>query len=291
MLFTGHADLQTAMNAINRGNVFRLMTKPCAPEILADALTQGIEQYLRNSNAPGAFDREDFTGRSKRILVVDDDPGIRELLTDVMTATCDGLEVVTAENGRKAAGMLGSARVDLVLTDLRMPDVNGLKLLAYMRKYYSGIPAIVMTGVGTPEIENKIEKCKNYRYFEKPLDISLLMDVIVRELASRPLIQIHGISISALLQLIDAEKKTCTLKVMSGERTGYLYFAKGTLIAAETARLNAEEAACAIINWDRTVMEIDHFCPRKTREIHQPLMRVLMESARLKDEMAERTNS
>jgi len=45
MMLTGYADLKTAMEAVNEGNIFRFLTKPCQPDILADALTAGIEQY------------------------------------------------------------------------------------------------------------------------------------------------------------------------------------------------------------------------------------------------------
>jgi hypothetical protein len=114
--------------------------------------------------------------------------------------------------------------------------------------------------------------------------MEILLDEIFSLLDSRVASEIHGISISAFLQLVDTEKKTCTLTVKSNGNTGYLYISSGELIAAEAGELRAEEAAHQIINWERTVIEIENSCRRKKREIHQPLMMVLMESARMKDE-------
>ena len=49
MILTGHADLNAAMDAINDGNVFRLLTKPCAPDVMADTIKSAIEIYLQNT--------------------------------------------------------------------------------------------------------------------------------------------------------------------------------------------------------------------------------------------------
>jgi hypothetical protein len=83
---------------------------------------------------------------------------------------------------------------------------------------------------------------------------------------------------------MDNEQKTCTLKITSGDKIGYLHLSNGDLIAAETETLKAEEAAYRIIGWDDAVMEIDNVCRKSEKEIHLPLMMILMESARIKDE-------
>ena len=58
MLLTGYADFQAALKAINSGHIFRLLTKPCPPDTLADAITSGIEEYVRISKKPGNNERD-----------------------------------------------------------------------------------------------------------------------------------------------------------------------------------------------------------------------------------------
>ena len=96
--------------------------------------------------------------------------------------------------------------------------------------------------------------------------------------------QLQGISLDSFLQMVQMEKTTCTLKVVSGKKEGLLYILDGDLIAAETQDLQNMDAACAIISWDDTVIEIENSCAKTENEINQPLMHVLMEGLKLKDE-------
>jgi len=284
ILLTGHADLQAAMSAINSGNIFRLLTKPCPSEVLVDALASGVEQHIKKRQMGERDEQRKSYHAEKKILVVDDDPVIRSVIKNALKPDTE-FEVLTAENGKEAVKHLNEQPVDLVVTDLKMPVMNGLKLLAFMKQHFPELPAIVMTGFGNAKLEKGIEAHDNFQYFEKPLDIGVLIEMIFKVVNSRTISQIHGISLSALLQLMDNEQKTCTLKIRSQDRTGYLYISEGDLIAAETENLKAEEAAYRIINWENAVIEIENVCRKREREIHVPLMKVIMESTRIMDEM------
>jgi c-di-GMP-binding flagellar brake protein YcgR len=93
-----------------------------------------------------------------------------------------------------------------------------------------------------------------------------------------------GISVPSLLQMVESEQKNCTLRVTYQEKKGYLYIKDGELIAAETDSLSKENAVYEIISWDKPVIEIKDTIPVKEKEIFQPLMSVLMEGFRLRDE-------
>ena len=96
--------------------------------------------------------------------------------------------------------------------------------------------------------------------------------------------QLQGISLDSFLQMVQMEKTTCTLKVVSGRREGFLYVLGGDLISAETQGLENLDAACAIISWNDAVIEIENSCAKTENEINQPLMHVLMEGLKLRDE-------
>ena len=78
--------------------------------------------------------------------------------------------------------------------------------------------------------------------------------------------QLQGISIDSFLQMVQMEKTTCTLKVVSGKKEGHLYILKGDLISAETQGLKNFDAACAIISWDDTIIEIENTCKKSKNE-------------------------
>ena len=283
IMLTGYADLKSAMEAINNGNIYRLLTKPCDKDILIDALNSGIEHYNKNMNNFCTDDRDPLSKPRKNILLLDDDPVTGKLLTNVLERNND-FQVFTAHDGKEAINIMNHEFIDLMITDLQMPMLNGLELLTYINKKYPIIRVIVLTGRGSEKLEEKVKAMGDYQYYEKPLDMNVFFDTVMREMRSIPSGQIHGIHISSFLQLIDIEGKNCTLTIRSNGKIGYLYFRDGELIDAQTGRLRKEKAARHIINWENSVIEVDDVCRKNKREIDKPLMHILMESARIKDE-------
>lgn len=282
ILLTGYADLKSAIEAINTGRIFRLLTKPCDKIDLIQTLENGVEQYLKNVRSKAGTDALNSISR-KKILIVDDDPVTIKLLQKSLKEV-EELDIFTAEDGKKAIKILNREHFDLLVCDIFMPQVNGLQLLNYVNKHIQGIRVIVLTGDGTLSMEEKIKSIGSYQFYEKPLDMNVFKESVIRELRSSSTSQVHGINISSFLQLIDIEGKICTLTVRSHGNVGYLYFRDGELIAAETDGQRGEKAAFDIISWNNSIIEIADTCQKNKREIEKPLMQILMESARLKDE-------
>ncbi len=97
---------------------------------------------------------------------------------------------------------------------------------------------------------------------------------------------IHGISLPSFLQMSEMEGSTFKLKISSKGRTGYLHVNEGKLVNAETGDLCGKDAAYQIISWEKVIIEIDSNEPCQEDEIQQPLMHVLMDSLKIKDEDA-----
>ncbi|MDQ3365513.1 MAG: sigma-54 dependent transcriptional regulator [Myxococcota bacterium] len=102
-----------------------------------------------------------------RILVADDEAGLREFLTD--TLELDAHTVVAAKDGREAAKLLDERGFDLVLTDLKMPFLDGMGLLRKVRAEQPEVEVIVMTAHGT--VDNAVEAMKlgAFEYLQKPI--------------------------------------------------------------------------------------------------------------------------
>lgn len=79
-----------------------------------------------------------------RLLVVDDEPAVREVTSALLAA--EGYDVSTAEDGLEAVGRLVEPLPDLVISDLRMPNMSGFELLRVVRERFPHVPVIAMSG-------------------------------------------------------------------------------------------------------------------------------------------------
>jgi len=222
----------------------------------------------------------------KTILIVDDTKLVRHFLAKKLEPYTSEFTVLTAENGKEALAHARSVKVDLVITDIEMPVMDGFELLAHLSNHHPETPVFVMTANGSPELEQRIDAMGSLKYFEKPIDVDLLLAAIREIFESNARGAVNGISLASFLQLIQMESKSCTLRVKSDGKSGRLYCLEGALIAAETGDLAAEKAVIEMICWESAVIEILELNRQKEKEIKQPLMNILMEGSRRKDEMA-----
>lgn len=165
-----------------------------------------------------------------------------------------------------------------------MPVMDGFALLAYVSSNCPEIPVFVMTANDNPEFKERASLLGSLKFFEKPMNIDVLIDSIFEELHAGAQGKIEGIGLASFLQLIEMEQKTCTLTVEFEGMSGSVYCLKGVLIAAETGELKNEKAIFQMLEWDVPAIKIENVCAKKENEINQPLMSVLMEGLKLRDE-------
>ena len=109
------------------------------------------------------------------VLVVDDEPALREICEEALSGA--GHAVTLASNGQDALSKLGTHGFDLVISDLRMPDMNGQDLLSQIRKHQLDVDFLVMTGYGTTETAVDIMKNGAADYIAKPFDMVVVNDL------------------------------------------------------------------------------------------------------------------
>lgn len=115
---------------------------------------------------------------SGRILIVDDEQDITSVLSDVLTDR--GYNTTMAHNGREALSAFLADPFDLVITDLKMPEMDGLELLARLRSTNPEAMVIMMTGYATVETAVEALKTGAYDYILKPFKVSELLQVVDR---------------------------------------------------------------------------------------------------------------
>jgi DNA-binding NtrC family response regulator len=124
--------------------------------------------------------------RSATLLVADDDPAVRESLERALTR--EGYSVVVAPDGRAALERLQTGGIDLVLSDLKMPGLNGLELLPRAKAVAPDIDFIMLTAFGTVEEAVKAMKEGATDFITKPFQRAQLMKVVRQALERRSLI-------------------------------------------------------------------------------------------------------
>lgn len=115
-----------------------------------------------------------------RILVVDDEESIRKSLAAVLEEK--GYAVDTAENGKEAIEKSETKSYNLALVDIRLPDMDGVRLLASMKETVPKMVKIILTGY--PSVENAVEAVNKGAdgYIVKPFDMNKLLDMIKEHL-------------------------------------------------------------------------------------------------------------
>jgi two-component system response regulator PilR (NtrC family) len=122
---------------------------------------------------------------AKRILIVDDEQSMREMLAILLKK--EGLDVRSAGSRAEAADLLGKGPVDLVLTDVRLPDGDGLEVLRHVKGASPDTAVVVMTAYGTTETAVAARKLGAEAYILKPFDVDELRIVVRDALAHRSL--------------------------------------------------------------------------------------------------------
>jgi DNA-binding NtrC family response regulator len=117
-----------------------------------------------------------------KILVIDDDAGIRNLLGTLLSRK--GYDVVLADGGRKGLDLLRRERPDVVVLDLKMPEMDGMAVLQQIRNLNPGQPVIILTGARLPEAEERLRACGVSEYVEKEFSLHRLGDALNRALAA-----------------------------------------------------------------------------------------------------------
>ena len=220
------------------------------------------------------------------VLIVDDSVMLINYLEESFQQYQDRFLMITANDGLEAIEILKNNSISLLITDLQMPKIDGLGLLAYTNKYYPKIPCIVMSAHGTPKIIKTIQR-DILQFIEKPFTAKELAKTIMSALNRDSLDgSLSGISVITFLQMVEMEQKTCLCEVESpGNIKGFFYFQGGELFHAVYGDLKGEAAAIKMINLKNPTINFRRPPQRKiVRAIKRQLTGLILEASRISDE-------
>jgi len=121
----------------------------------------------------------------KKILIVDDEEDLTWSISRRLSRDNDNIKVLSANSGKNALDILSRNEIDLLITDLRMPGINGWELLDKIKEQYPETLVIVMTAHGSIEVIDALNRWGEAGYIEKPFDMNDLRKLVYAFLKER----------------------------------------------------------------------------------------------------------
>ena len=222
----------------------------------------------------------------KKVLIVDDEETLTWSMARSLSKDKDKYEVIIANNGKEALNLLKKNKIDLVISDIRMPDINGLDLLVKIKKEYPQTRVIIMTAYGSSDVQKEANRRGSLYYVEKPFEISdirkIIIDLIGKKKGFRG--KVFGLQLTDVIQMNCLSRLTTALIVTRDGERGIIYLNEGEIIHAECGEQKGTDAFYKILSWQEGefVSNIGDTPPFQT--IYQNWEHLLVEAMRRHDD-------
>lgn len=226
-----------------------------------------------------------------KVLILDDDQDFLEVCRQMLAGLASEPDIHIADSGTQALALLESESFSLLLTDLRMPRMDGFQILALVRKRLPHQRIVVMSALGDDQSRSRAYEVGIDLFLEKPkssIERQCFLECIesVLEREHRPgfrgMIEHKGLV--DIIQLESLTQSSAVVKIASGRAIGYLWFRDGEIIDAATATKKAEEAFKEILSWKVGSFDLLPPDPTRTRTIQTSTQGLLLDTAQALDE-------
>jgi CheY-like chemotaxis protein/predicted regulator of Ras-like GTPase activity (Roadblock/LC7/MglB family) len=232
-------------------------------------------------------------GTQQLVLIVDDEEAYRLSVADGLARYGEQFRTLTVADGPTALEVIAHENPSLVVSDIRMPRMDGIELLLTSRKLYPSVPFILVSAFFSESLERSARTFGAVRILHKPLDLDALVaavfDVLRRKNDDKNTVSdgfLPAFSLPGFLQLVSMEQKTCCLNVRDNRgRLGTLWLEQGRLIDARYGNVRGADAALRLLSWDSPDITLQPYQRQGEQRIAEGLNFLLMESARLKDDL------
>jgi len=224
----------------------------------------------------------------KKVLIVDDEETLTWSMAKSLSRDRDKYEVIIANNGREALGLLKKDKIDLVISDIRMPDINGLDLLVRIKMEHPQTKVIIMTAYGSSDVQKEANRRGSLFYIEKPFEINDIRKIIIDLIGKKKGFQgkVFDVQLTDIIQMNCLGRLTTALVITRNGEKGVIYFNEGEIIHAECGEKKGSDAFYRILSWDEGefVSNIGFIPPVQT--IFQSWEHLLVEAMRRTDDKA-----
>jgi len=179
-------------------------------------------------------------------------------------------ELLTAQSGKSAISILKKTKITVLITDIKLSDIDGVQLLAYMTRNHPSTPCIVMLAQGKPRpwFTDRTGHEDVLYYLEKPFEFGSLASIIFVGLNLKDEgLTLKGMTLKNFLPLIVLSRKTCQMEVISGsQKKGYLYFDTGVLLDAHYNNTTGDQAAKDMAKWESVSISFSRLPKNKNEQ-------------------------
>lgn len=187
-----------------------------------------------------------------RVLVVDDEEDMLWMLQRNLNKGMQDVEILAAKSAEEALAILSDQAVNLVITDINMPGMNGLDLLIEINNRFPATGVIIMTAYPSNAYENKAMMSGSLRFIEKPFDINEVRAIVREALTVNDGFQgtVDGVDLIDIVQFNALSRATAALKVTTGEQEGMIFFKDGGVVHAMCGQQIGENAFFTILGFN-----------------------------------------
>ena len=261
----------------------------CPPPEAADPKSAGYGPL------PEAETRESGASKwreGRKVLILDDDAEVLELLKKIVSRLPSRPQVRLADSATRALELLESEPFELLITDLRMPKIDGFQVLLSARRRLPDLKTVVLTGVADQQYRTRAYEAGIDLFMEKPTTQAEIR--IFGECVEALLLKgeneekgFRGIQSKSLMDLVQIEclsQKSSVLKITSGVLEGRVWIVNGNIIDAEADGRRGEEAFRYLFEWKTGNFELMPGDPERERTIFTSCESLLLDSAQTLDE-------
>ena len=229
----------------------------------------------------------------KRVLVVDDEEDMLWMLQRNLNKGMSEVEVLAASSGEEALAVLSDKDINLVITDINMPGMNGLDLLIEVNNRYPETGVIIMTAYPSNSFEREAMMGGSLRFVEKPFDIKDMRQIVGEVLKTNEGFQgtLDGIDLIDIVQFNGLSKATSALKVTTADQEGMIFFKKGEVVHAMCDNTSGEQAFFKILEFQGGTLQNIRGVEPPIVSIQKNIESLLFESAVRNDEETSKNES
>ncbi len=203
----------------------------------------------------------------KNILILDDDPVILEIIKNELDSLKD-CKIFLASNGVEGLDILNSVKVDLIITDILMPEFDGIQLISYLNENQINIPVLVITSVKDTDVINQVISLGITNILKKPIDFSELKKKINIAIKSHGTFE-KNLDLLSLCKLFFIEKKSSEISVAKENSSGTLCVKMGQITYAEFDLLKGKKAVEKIFSLSDLKIDLKGKCNRTENNISE----------------------
>lgn len=230
------------------------------------------------------------TAVKHKILLLDDDPDVLNLYQQLLLQLPCEPEVHIATSGASAMALLDAEPFNMLVSDINMPRMDGLQVLAIVRRKYPQLRTVVLTGSTEDQMRTRAYAMGIDLYLEKPKsekELNFLKDCLESLIGSEQTGGFRGVQSKSLVDLIQLEclsGASAVLKITNGRQEGRIWIQNGDVIDATTLELEGEDAFRKILSWRSGNFETLPIDSERPRKIHTSYQGLLLDTAQAMDE-------